>query len=205
MWSDCNDFTTRAEINGVTPDSDETQHLLDDLRRGDGRAFGRLIVRHQPYLCRLISLRMDTRLRGRLDASDVVQETQLEAFKRLPDYLERRPMPFRLWLRKTAQERLLMLRRRHLGAARRAVTSEVPLPDPSSVVLGRQFFRAGPSHDLDREELARLVPSAAQLPIPGGFANPTGGPFVHLNLPGPADAPPPNPPTSPQPDTNDPA
>jgi hypothetical protein len=51
----------------------------------------------------------------------------------------------------------------------------------------------------------RSVPSVAPLPLVGGFANPTGGPFVHLNLPGPADAPPPNPPTSPPPNTNDPA
>ena len=43
----------------------------------------------------------------------------------------------------------------------------------------------------------RRVPAAAPVPIPGGFANPAGGAFVHLNLPGPADAPPPNPPTSP--------
>src|SRR6266404_6073265 len=27
-------------------------------------------------------------------------------------------------------------------------------------------------------------------PILGGFANPTGGPFLHVNLPGPGDAPP---------------
>ena len=43
------------------------------------------------------------------------------------------------------------------------------------------------------------------LPIPGGFANPTGGAFVHAILPGPADQQPPYPPTSPQPLTNDPS
>jgi hypothetical protein len=51
----------------------------------------------------------------------------------------------------------------------------------------------------------RCLLSVAPLPIPGGFVNPTGGPFVHLNLPGPADAPPPNPPTGPLATTNDPA
>jgi hypothetical protein len=49
------------------------------------------------------------------------------------------------------------------------------------------------------------APGGPPLPIPGGFANPTGGPFVHINLPGPVDQPPPNPPTSPQPNTNDPS
>ena len=61
-------------------------------------------------------------------------------------------------------------------------------------------------HRLSLEALeCRSLLSVAPLPLVGGFANPTGGPFVHLNLPGPADAPPPNPPTSPQPATNDPA
>src|SRR4051812_16715090 len=108
-------------MDEVTPESDETQQLLTELRAGDSRAFGRLFARHRPDLLRLVALRLDTRLQARLDPSDVVQETQLEAFRRLQDFLERRPMPFRLWLRKTAQERLVMLSRRHLGAARRAV------------------------------------------------------------------------------------
>jgi hypothetical protein len=42
----------------------------------------------------------DPRLRPRVDPSDVVQEAQLDAFRRLADYLQRRPVPFRLWLRK---------------------------------------------------------------------------------------------------------
>src|SRR5436305_5196136 len=154
-------------MESVTPDSGETQRLLDQLRGGDGRAFEQLFARHRPYLRRLVALRLDARLRPRLDPSDVVQDTQLEALRRMPDYLERQPMPFRLWLRKTAQERLAMLSRRHLGAARRAVAREVPLPDRSSLLLARQFLAGGPapSHELDRRELARLVRQAvAQLP-----------------------------------------
>src|SRR5689334_12329507 len=113
-------------------DSAETGQLLNALRGGKPEAFGQLFERHRPSLRRLVAIRLDTRLRNRLDPSDVVQDTQMEAFRRLPDYLRRRPMPFRLWLRKTAQERLLMLSRRHLGAARRAVGREVRLPDQSS-------------------------------------------------------------------------
>ena len=154
-------------MDSVTPDSGETRHLLDQLRGGDGGAFERLFARHRPYLRRLVALRLDNRLRPRLDPSDVVQDTQLEALRRMPDYLERRPMPFRLWLRKTAQERLAMLSRRHLGAARRTVAREVPLPEDSSVSLARQFLAGGPSpgQQMERHELARLVRQAvAQLP-----------------------------------------
>jgi hypothetical protein len=72
--------------------------------------------------------------------------------------------------------------------------------------LGPRGRARPPRHRPSLEGLeCRCVPSVAPLPLAGGFANPAGGPFVHLNLPGPADATPPNPPTSPQPTTNDPS
>jgi RNA polymerase sigma-70 factor (ECF subfamily) len=150
----------------ITPDSEETQGLLEQARAGDRDAFERLFARYRKYLHQLVELRLDPRLRARVDASDVVQETQLEAFRRLADYLDREPMPFRLWLRKTAQERLGMLQRQHLGAARRAVGREAPLPDVSSLQLAGRFLASGttPSQQLSRQELVRQVQQAiAQL------------------------------------------
>jgi DNA-directed RNA polymerase specialized sigma24 family protein len=111
----------------VKPDSTETAHLLEQAQGGDSSAFDRLFQRYRPELCRMIELRLDEKLRSRMDPSDVVQEAQLEAFRRLADFLDRQPMPFWLWLRKTACERLLNLRRDHLRAARREVDREVPL------------------------------------------------------------------------------
>ncbi len=104
----------------------------------------------------MIDLRLDSRLRARLDPSDVVQGTELEAFRRLPDYLRRRPMPFRLWLRKTAHERLAVVHRRHVQARRRSVGREVALPANSSLQLTRQLLASGtsPSEQLTRDELA---------------------------------------------------
>lgn len=144
------------------PDSSETDRLLARVRAGDDRAFDQLFARHRPYLRQVIGLRLDPRMRPRLDPSDVVQETQLEAFRRLSDYLDRQPMPFRLWLRKTACERLLMLQRRHLGAARRAVGREVDLPEQSSLQLARQFLARGssPSQRLGRREMGQQVRQA---------------------------------------------
>src|SRR5216683_7343778 len=146
----------------VTPDSAETQHLLQLIRAGDRQAFERLFERHRAPLRQMIEGRADARLRARIDPSDVVQETHLEAFRRLPDYLVRRPMPFRLWLRKTAYERLLMIQRRHLQAGRRAVGREVPLPDRSSVQLFRQLLAPGstPGQQMAKAELARRVRQA---------------------------------------------
>jgi RNA polymerase sigma-70 factor (ECF subfamily) len=125
---------------GITPESVETQGLLRGAAAGDRRAFDRLLARHRNSVCKFVELRMDPRMRTRVDASDVVQETQLEAFRRLPGFLERRPMPFHVWLRKTANERLLMTRRKHVDAGQRAVGREVPLPDRSGWFWRRSLF-----------------------------------------------------------------
>jgi RNA polymerase sigma-70 factor (ECF subfamily) len=154
-------------MDELPPDSAETCNLLEQARAGDRQAVDRLFARHQAGLRQFVELRLDPRIRARVDPSDVVQEAQLEALRRLEDYLQRRPMPFRVWLRKTAYERLLMARRQHLGAARRAVGREVPLPDRSSLLLARRFLPAGstPSQQLQRRELVRRVRQAlAQLP-----------------------------------------
>ena len=154
----------------VSPDSEETIRLLEQVRAGDRQAFERLFERHRTHLRQLIEGRTDSRLRARIDPSDVVQETHLEAFRRLADYLERQPMPFHLWLRKMAYERLLNLRRDHVTAARRSVTREVPLPDPLSLQLARRLLPGGSSHGspaarLARGELAAQMRQAlAQLP-----------------------------------------
>ena len=140
-------------------DSSATTDLLDLAQAGDEMAFARLFDRHRPQLRQMIALRMDRQLAARVDPSDVVQETHLEAVRRLNDYLRRRPMPFGLWLRKTACERLLMLQRRHLGAMRRNFRREVPLPEDSSATLAQHMLAAegSPSEHLSRRELARCV------------------------------------------------
>jgi RNA polymerase sigma-70 factor (ECF subfamily) len=81
---------------------DEVNLLLQRAHRGNAQARDQVLEAHRDYLRRLIGLRLDARLRARIDASDVVQETFLEAVRRLPDYLARQPMPFHLWLRQTA-------------------------------------------------------------------------------------------------------
>ena len=146
-------------MGDVMPDSAETQHLLADARAGAPGALDRLFTRHRAYLHQLVELRLDPKLRQRVDPSDVVQEAQLEAMRRMEGYLREPGMPFRLWLRQLAQDRMLMMRRRHLGAARRAIGREVALPDRSSLALARQLLSRGatPSQWLDQQELAERV------------------------------------------------
>jgi RNA polymerase sigma-70 factor (ECF subfamily) len=144
---------------GINPD--ETQRLLARAKDGDRDAFEELFRRHRAKLRRAVALRLDRRVAARVDASDVVQDTYMEAFRRLPKYLEQEGMPFYLWLCWIAREKVLTLHRRHLGAEKRAVTYEVPLlPAQTSstivsvVIAGRE---PSPSQALAKKELAELL------------------------------------------------
>jgi RNA polymerase sigma-70 factor (ECF subfamily) len=151
----------------VKPDSEATCRLLAEAQDGRREAFDELFARHRGYLRRLAELRLDARLRARVDPSDVVQETQLDALRQLAGFLARRPMPFRLWLRKTAEERLRMIERQHLGASKRAVGREVAWPDEFAARLAPEAATRDPtpSQQLAQGELARRVREAvARLP-----------------------------------------
>lgn len=108
------------------PDSSETQQLLSAARGGDDDARNQLLERHREALRRMVGLRMDRLLRRRLDASDIVQDVLVEANRRLADYLQSSGMPFQLWLRHLARDRLIDAHRRH-HAARRNVERDQPL------------------------------------------------------------------------------
>jgi RNA polymerase sigma-70 factor (ECF subfamily) len=103
----------------------------------------------------MIALRLDQRLQGRIDASDVIQEAFLEASTRLEDYLRQPTMPFFLWLRFLTGQKLLELHRHHLGAQMRDAGREVSLyrgslPETSSAALAAQLL----GHDTRASEAA---------------------------------------------------
>jgi RNA polymerase sigma-70 factor (ECF subfamily) len=108
-------------------DAQPTLELLDRARRGDDAAVDGLLARHRAALRRMIDLRMDRGVRQRVDASDIVQDVLIEANRRLTDYLANPSMPFRLWLRHMAKDRLIDAHRRHRVAASRSVDREIPL------------------------------------------------------------------------------
>ncbi len=142
-------------------DSPEMQRLLQQVRGGNPRARERLFDRSRNYLRRLIEVRLDPQLRARVDPSDVVQETQLEAFRRLDHFLRRQNLPFRLWLRRLANDRLIMLRRRHLRAARRSVRREAPALEQSALPLADP--NPGPDEGLVCRDKADRVGRALDL------------------------------------------
>jgi RNA polymerase sigma-70 factor (ECF subfamily) len=111
---------------------------------------------------RVVELRLDPRMRPRLDPSDVVQEAQLEVARRIDYYLALEGVPFLLWLRQAAYENLLRLRRQHVEAGCRTVMREVPVPSESSALFVCQLLGRGPgpSDALLQEELAQRLREA---------------------------------------------
>lgn len=129
----------------VTSEHDETAKLLRRAGQGDQQALGDLFARHRDRLRSMVQLRLDRRLQGRIDPSDVIQETYLEASGRFADFLRDQPMPFFLWLRFLTAQKLLVLHRRHLGARARDAGREISLhrgalPQASSVSLAAQLL-----------------------------------------------------------------
>ena len=134
-------------------DSGETKALLQLAREGRADAVSKLFSRHLAPLRQTVARRLRPETQARFDISDVIQETHQQALRQLDDFLQRRPMPFRLWLLKTAHQRLIDLERVHLRASKRALTRELPLPDGSSMDLARHVM--GTSRSPDDEAAVR--------------------------------------------------
>jgi RNA polymerase sigma-70 factor (ECF subfamily) len=142
----------------------DTDQLLDQAQSGDTAAVGQLLERHRPRLRQVVSVRLDSRLSARVDPSDVIQETLLDASRRLPAYLSTRPLPFFLWLREIAFDRISDLHRRHLGAQARTVFREEARAGAghSSAALLERLLASGtnPLGHLVRLELQARVRAA---------------------------------------------
>ena len=109
------------------PEESETiPHLISLALNDDPDAQRALFDRYRDRLKRMIGLRLDRRVQGRIDASDVVQEAFIDAARRLKDYAAHPQMDFFIWLRWLAGEKLLNLHRHHLGTQKRDVTQEYP-------------------------------------------------------------------------------
>jgi RNA polymerase sigma-70 factor (ECF subfamily) len=106
------------------PEAEKTMELLKGVEAGDRSAVDRLLDRHREAVRRMIHMRLDHALAGRVDASDVVQDVMLEASQRMSDYLRSPNMPFHLWLRQLAKDRIIDMHRRHRAAQRRSVDRE---------------------------------------------------------------------------------
>jgi RNA polymerase sigma-70 factor (ECF subfamily) len=150
--------------------STEEGHSGDLLQRaaaGDEQAVNELFTLYRDRLRAMVRLRLNCRLHGRVDPSDVLQEAYLEVCKGLADYLRAPSLPFFLWLRHITGQQLIMAHRRHLGAQMRDADREVSLyrgalPQASSASLAAQLLGrlTSASHAALRAELQIQVQEA---------------------------------------------
>lgn len=122
----------------------EEQALLERAGRGEACSLDKLFTAYRTRLKRMVKLRLDPRVQGRLDASDIVQEAYVEVSRKLADYLRQPDLPFFLWLRLVTGQKLALAHRQHLGVRARDAGREVSLhrgglPHASSAALAAQL------------------------------------------------------------------
>jgi RNA polymerase sigma-70 factor, ECF subfamily len=147
---------------------DKNEVLIARALTGDEPALAALFDGYRDRLRRMIRLRLDRRLSGRIDSSDVLQEAYLDVRKRLGEYArDPAAMPFHLWLRLVACQRLTDVHRFHLGAQMRDAGQEVslhrgPYPQASSISLAAQLLgkMTSASHAAIRAEHKLIVQEA---------------------------------------------
>jgi RNA polymerase sigma-70 factor, ECF subfamily len=144
----------------MTSEPSDLVELQRRIERGDEAALLDLFTRHRDRLKRMVKLRLDRRLQGRIDASDVLQEASIDVVRRAREYMARPSMPAFLWLRWITGERLLSLHRRHLGSKVRDAGLEVSLhhgalPQATSVSLAAMLLGrlTSPTRAAQRAEL----------------------------------------------------
>ena len=149
------------------PEKLETEQLIAQAKDGDDAAVNQLMDRHRNSLRQLVRMRLDQKIQKRIDVSDVVQDVLVEANRRLQRYLADPVMPFHLWLRQIAKDRIIDAHRRHRVSAKRSVDREQQMVAPrgydqSSIQLASILgdSKLTPAAEALQREMARKVEKA---------------------------------------------
>lgn len=129
----------------VPADESESDIRVRRVAMGDDQALAEVFQQYRPRLRQMVVLRLDRRLQGRVDPSDVLQEAFIDIARRAAEYAARPQMSFFLWLRMVTVQKLLEVHRRHLGTQQRDAGREIslfqgPLPEVSSELLASQLL-----------------------------------------------------------------
>lgn len=152
-------------MSGPAPTIGFDQRLFERAKGGDAPALGELLERQRGKIERMVAVRLDPRLRDRLGASDVVQDTLTEACARFGEYAQAPRLPFLLWLRLLAGQRLAQLRRFHLEAQVRDARREHPTLPGADVQSAAQLLareQSSPTQRVVRTELERILVGALE-------------------------------------------
>jgi RNA polymerase sigma-70 factor (ECF subfamily) len=145
----------------------EQNDLIKQLKGGGGQALAAFFDQYRERLRRMVELRLDPRLRTRLDASDVVQDAYIDVARDLNAYLADPKLPPLLWLRLHVGRRLTTLHRQHLGTRMRDAGLEISLyhgalPEASSAALASMLLgrHTSPTEAAQRAERMLRVQEA---------------------------------------------
>jgi RNA polymerase sigma-70 factor (ECF subfamily) len=143
----------------------DPEQLLRRARTGDAHALGQLLELYRNYLELLARLQIGRRLQGKVDASDLVQETFLEAYAAFAQFRGTTEEELMSWLRRSLATNIASVGRRYWGTQRRALRLERDLADEldqSSRVLDQGLMAKGssPSHQAARKEQGVLLADA---------------------------------------------
>ena len=111
----------------MSPPPGQVPELVARVAAGDREAIDELLARYRARLRRMVALRLDPRLLGRVDASDVIQEGYLDAIRRLEEYIRDPSVSFYIWLRFLVGQRVTEYHRRYLSRPGRNVGREVSI------------------------------------------------------------------------------
>ena len=149
------------------PEPHPTEDLLLQAKEGSTDAINHLMTRHRDSVRYLIRMRLDRKIQNRVDVSDVVQDVFIEANRRLQRYLADPIMPFHLWLRQIAKDRIIDAHRKHRVSLKRSVDREQQIvafrgSDQSSVQLASVLGdpRLTPAAAAIQKEMAGQVEAA---------------------------------------------
>lgn len=147
---------------GPVADEVDPDRWLALARAGDRSALLALFARAEPGIVRMVELRLDPRLRRRVDPTDVVQEAWIDAATRFEGWCAKPALPFHVWLRLVAAETLVRVHRQHLGTHMRDALREVRMdsrPSITAVALAEAFVtsQTTPTQAARREEVRTRV------------------------------------------------
>jgi RNA polymerase sigma-70 factor (ECF subfamily) len=143
--------------------------LIERARSGDAVALSDLLAVHEQALLRMVELRFERGLRGRLEPADVVQEAMVQATRRFAEWCEQTSFPFHVWLRLLTAQSLAEACRRHIGAEMRDAQREIAFDPIASVSSANAVdfliaSQTSPTQAARRAELcARLLVAIQEL------------------------------------------
>lgn len=138
--------------------------LVDRVLHGDRNALAEVFAKHRDRLWRIVAFRIDPRLRGRVDADDVLQEAYLNAERRIGHVIQDAPDGLFVWFRMIVSQTMAEIHRRHLGVQRRDPMREQSLhagfsADATSFSISSHLFGhlTSPSQAALRKELSEQL------------------------------------------------